>query len=75
MKPYKNSSGNSGISAYEIEKDSIVLKFKHDGAYLYTYGRPGKKDVEAMKKLAVQGKGLTTYVTKHVRDNYERKIA
>jgi hypothetical protein len=46
------------------------LKFKDGRTYLYDYAKPGKVHVEEMKKLAVEGNGLTTYINKYVRDNY-----
>lgn len=32
----------------------------------------GKIHVEAMKKLARAGKGLSSYITRHVRDAYDK---
>ncbi len=74
MKKYKGS-GNAGVSAYNIIDEGIILKFKDGSAYLYDYIKPGKEDVENMKILAIAGKGLTTYVNKHVRDNYKEKLS
>lgn len=62
-----------GVAAFEIFDDAIILKF-HDGrSYLYDYLKPGKEHVEEMKKLALNGKGLTTYVNKNVQSNYSNK--
>ena len=73
MKDYKGSE-NGGIAGYECDDKSIKLQFKDGRCYLYTNKKPGKKHVEEMKKLAVSGKGLTTYVNQNVRDNYEKKL-
>jgi hypothetical protein len=74
MIPYKNLSHKSGVAAYQIRKDAILIRFISDGTYLYNYERPGKKHVEKMKKLAEAGEGLSTYISQHVRENYAEKI-
>jgi hypothetical protein len=75
MKRYQDTSGHSGVFAYEIADDAITVTFKDGGTYLYSYARPGAKDVEAMKALAVRGAGLATYINTHVRKAYARKIS
>jgi hypothetical protein len=69
MVPYKNLSGNSGIIAYETGKTYIRVRFR-DGTYTYNYSSPGRKTVEVLKLLATKGKGLSTYISRFVRDNY-----
>lgn len=74
MKTYKNLSGDSGVVAYEIGKNFIRIKFEGEsGIYLYDYKRPGKALVERMKELALKGKGLSTFISQHVRTNYASK--
>jgi hypothetical protein len=72
MQPYKNR--DSGIRAFEIHKSDIILEFKDGGGYLYDYVKPGRKHVEQMKKLALKGEGLATYVNQHVREHYKAKL-
>lgn len=72
MHPYKNLAGNSGIVAYEIGKTFIRIRFK-DGIYTYSYKRPGKTAVEAMKAFALNGRGLSTYISRYVKENYATK--
>ena len=74
MQPYKNLSRNSGIRGYEIRGDSLVLYFKEGGGYVYDRHKPGAKHVAEMKRLALAGRGLATYLNKHVRENYARKL-
>jgi len=74
LKKYKGISGNHGVTAYEILKDSIILQFQYKDLYLYDYEKPGESHVEQMKILAERGKGLTKYVNQNVRDNYKEKI-
>ncbi|MBI1347511.1 hypothetical protein GC163_14625 [bacterium] len=73
MRTYKNLSGNSGVSAYEYGNDYIKLRFKDSSIYTYTYSSAGSSHIEHMKKSAEQGRGLSTYVAQHVREDYERK--
>jgi hypothetical protein len=71
---YAGKSGNAGVEAYEIRADAIVLRFKDGATYLYDETRPGRRHVEAMKRLARVGRGLTTYVNRHVRENYAARL-
>lgn len=73
MQRYLNRSGESGILAYEIGDDSIVIRFE-TGTYLYNYDKPGEGHVEQMKRLAKEGRGLATYVSRHVRENFAAKV-
>jgi hypothetical protein len=74
MERYKNLSGKSGILAYELGDDYIKIEFEDGATYLYTYTSTGKENVEAMKALAVQGEGLTTYINQYIRKGYEDKL-
>lgn len=58
--------------AYEFGPDFIRLRFRdRDDVYTYSYRSAGKKNVDAMKKLAASGKGLSTFVTRKARDKFE----
>ncbi len=73
--PYANLDGASGISSYEIVGPAIIIEFvdtKH--RYVYNDAKPGPRHIQAMMKLAKQGKGLATYISQHVGSNYARKI-
>lgn len=37
MNKYRNLSGDSNICCYEIGPDYIVVEFKDDSMYVYTY--------------------------------------
>lgn len=74
MKQYKNISGDSGITAYETTENSISVEFNHDALYRYTYESTGKQKIEKMKKLAAEGKGLSTYISQVVKEKFERKL-
>ena len=72
MKKYRNLSGFSGVSAYEIQADAILVRFL-DSARVYRYSRKsaGKAHVDEMKRLAETGRGLATYISQHAQDLYE----
>lgn len=74
MIPYRHTSGDTGIKAYEIIDDGIIIKFKDDRTYRYTYKSAGRLCIEIMKGHAKKGVGLTTYINQHVKDKYEEEI-
>ena len=65
MQDYRNISGNSGIAAYAIHDDAIVIRFVNGGTYRYTRASTGARHLAAMKKLARAGAGLSAYISKH----------
>lgn len=67
MKPYRSKSGkSSGVEAFSIGEDYIVVKFKHaDKSYRYSYSSAGKDAVEEMKLLASAQEGLSTYISRN----------
>jgi hypothetical protein len=73
--PYANLGGDSGINNYEIVGAAIIIEFVDTNyRYVYDNAKPGPKHVQAMMKLAKQGKGLATYISQHVGSTYARKI-
>ena len=75
MHRYRNLDGNSGVSFYESGPDFIRLQFLGGSIYRYDYQRPGPTHVEQMKALAPTGRGLSTYLSRHVRGAYALKEA
>ena len=73
MRRYANLSGDSGVVAYRIGQDFIEVRFKDGGTYVYTHASAGPRHVEAMKELALAGKGLSTYISRHVGAAYAAK--
>ena len=71
MNEYKNLSGNSGVKAFEIGDSYIKVKFNGSGIYTYSYRKAGRQHVENMKNLAINGRGLNTYITKNVSELYD----
>ncbi|MFP9099543.1 hypothetical protein ACLI09_10850 [Flavobacterium sp. RHBU_24] len=74
MEQYKNLEGHSGVTAYKIAAESIVVTFINGDTYLYTYESAGKNAVEKMKRFARTGKGLSTYISQHVRGHFKEKF-
>lgn len=74
MRYYKNLGGNSGVHAFEIERKSIKVQFRDGSVYLYNYLLPGVSEVESMKNLAIQGKGLNSYINSYVKKRYASKL-
>jgi hypothetical protein len=74
MEKYKNLGGNSGVIQYAVAANSIEVEFNGGDAYLYTAESTGTEYVEEMKRLADQGRGLNTFINKHVEKHYAAKI-
>ncbi|MGZ5243820.1 MAG: hypothetical protein ACXWEY_12175 [Bacteroidia bacterium] len=74
MEKYKNKSGESGVTHYEIGTDYINIRFQHSPEiYMHHYKIPCKSAVEKMKVLAEDGKSLSTFIGQEVKDNYFSK--
>lgn len=65
MKTYKNTSGKSQVEAFQIYKDAIKIQFTNGTVYLYTHEKSGKHAVETMKILALEHKGLGSYINEN----------
>lgn len=70
MRRYANLSRKSGVVAYAIGADFIAVRFRNGETYRYTHAKPGAGHVENMKALALAGRGLSTYISRHVREAY-----
>jgi hypothetical protein len=74
MERYRNLSGDSGVSAYEIRPSSIVVEFVNRSIYLYTEASAGAGHITEMKRRARAGRGLSTYISQVVHDGYARQL-
>lgn len=72
MQPYRNLAGNSGVEAFDILRDGILVRFVRGGTYLYDFRVTGRKHVEEMQRLARAGRGLSTYISKFGAEYAER---
>ena len=74
MHRYRNNSGESGVVAYDIGQDSITIQFSGGERYLYTERSTGAESIARMQELAREGRGLSTFVSQHIRSRYARKL-
>ena len=74
MERYRNLAGNSGVAAYEIGADSITVRFQDGDTYLYTNASAGADTIAEMKRLAHAGRGLSSFISRTVRDRYAAKL-
>lgn len=74
MPRYKNIARKSGVDRYEIGAGYIDVWFAHDGGYRYTNESAGPENIAEMQRLALLGRGLATFINRHVRARYERKL-
>ena len=75
MQNYTDVDGDSGVAAYEIGADFILVQFKDGGIYEYTSASVGTSNLTHMMRLAQQGDGLNSFINRNVRKNYSRKVA
>lgn len=72
MERYRNSGRDSGISAFEIGPDYILVQFSGTAkTYRYSYRKAGQNHVETMKILARSGSGLNSYINRYVKNLYD----
>ncbi|MBI4424528.1 MAG: hypothetical protein HY554_12410 [Elusimicrobia bacterium] len=74
MKRYKNLSGNSEVTGYELAKDFVTIRFKSCSVYRYSNQSAGPGAISQMKTLAVAGKGLGTFVKANAKDRFARRV-
>ena len=72
MQLYKNLSGESGVYAFDIGMDNIRVQFHGTiRIYRYSYYKAGSRHVEEIKRLALIGRGLNSYIVRNVRFLYD----
>lgn len=76
MQPYKNLNGDSGVEAYEIQDNALIVKFREANKngyryYKYSSFKPGTFHLQKMKGMAIIGRGLGEYISKEIKKNYE----
>ena len=66
MTAYNSSSGKkSGVTGYKIGEGFIIIQFNNSKNYTYSYRSAGKTIIEKMKKLALDSKGLSTFISEN----------
>lgn len=71
---YADRQGDSGVTGYAFGRDFIVVEFRSHDLYRYDYTKPGRTEVQIMKRLAAAGSGLATFINQHVREDYAEKL-
>jgi len=74
MKCYKNLCGNSKVTAYELGRGEITVKFTNGVRYLYTTQSTGAVNINEMHCLAMIGIGLNSFINRIVKKNYAKKF-
>lgn len=74
MEKYANFGGASGIRAYAFGVDSITILFRDGAMYLYNHRSTGPARIAHMKRLALAGQGLNTYINHAVRKAYAARL-
>ena len=73
MQTYKDFGRTSGVHSFELQEDSIKVRFKDSARiYEYNYQSAGKQYVETMKRLAVEGRGLNTFINQYTKQLFVR---
>lgn len=75
MQCYRNYSGTSGVRLFEIGPDWITPQYVSGYPYTYTYATVGEANVEEMKRLALQGGHLNTFINRNpaIRRGFVKK--
>jgi len=74
MQRYRSRKPSVGVRAFALHDTSIDIEFQDGRRYRYDYNKPGEQKVEIMKRLAIAGEGLTTFINQHVRDAYACRL-
>jgi len=70
---YKNLGNSSNVDWFEIGEEFLRVKFFNTSKiYQYSYsGKAGKIHVDELKRLAVNGKGLNSYIMMKLKEKYD----
>lgn len=74
MERYQNLGGTSSVAEFEMDADAITVRFTDGAVYEYTAASVGRKNLEIMKGLAVEGIGLNSFIMTEVRTDYAAKL-
>ncbi len=70
---YKNLGGNSNVSYYKINSDSIDVVFNGSNrSYRYSYNSAGMHNVNELILRANRGYGLNGYINCYCKYLYEK---
>ena len=61
------------MRGYAISEQTVKVQFADGVTYVYSYASAGRERVEEMKRCALAGRGLSTYISQHVGQSYASK--
>lgn len=73
LQRYQNLGGDSSVLFFELYPNAISVIFNDGSRYLYTVQSAGYYAIEEMKRLAVLGQGLCSFIQKNARKAYASK--
>jgi hypothetical protein len=73
MAEYGGHTKKPGVRGYQIGPESIDVEFSSGWVYHFSYQKPGALRVERMKQLAESGHGLSTFISRHVKNRFESR--
>ena len=62
-----------GVTHFEMLPTALTVKFANGKHYTYSHGVTGYHAVEEMKRLALNGQGLTSYISRHKPQHASKK--
>lgn len=70
---YANVGGTSGVATYDHGDDWMVVNFTTGSRYIYTLKSTSPESLGYLKKYAIAGKGLNSYIMRQLREDYAGK--
>ncbi|MDR6992134.1 hypothetical protein [Luteimonas sp. 3794] len=73
LRPYRNRHGGSGVRAWSISDDTLSIEFVDGAVYDYRRQDIGSRLFAAACSAARAGRGLSTCVSRHLRQRYAQR--
>ena len=73
FQPYRKVHAASGVVAYAFDNDAMHIQFQNGDVYVYTPAATGRLHLKVMRQLARAGAGLSTYISRQIRNRYSLK--
>jgi hypothetical protein len=71
---YANHGGHSMVAAYAVVPDGVLIQFRDGHVVLYNHDCPGRRHVGRMKVLAREGRGLGSYIARHIGNRFAARV-
>ena len=75
MERYRNLTGDSNVVAYQLGAGTITVQFATGTYrnYVYDATAPGAATVAELSRLAIEGRGLNSYIIRVIKKDYAHK--